>query len=279
MDIVALGRRIRHAPLLRRQEWLWRALQRPYGAVLRRFAARKGILRELNGHPFRLHYDWALIDSDYEQKAFRTLDRLVTAGSTFFDVGASGGYYTLAAARAVGAEGRVVAFEPAPATVEVLRHHLRLNGLEDRVEVVAAAVTDETGTCTFWERGWSTGASLAEGAAASGYDTPPTRIEVSATTLDDFCGARGIRPDAIKIDVEGAEAKVLRGARRFLEGRRGGILLEVHPAALEELGDSEDATLRLLAEAGWECEELERRVEEDDRLETVHYLCRPLRRK
>jgi FkbM family methyltransferase len=163
-----------------------------------------------------------------EYAAFRAA---VTSGDTVLDVGANIGAYTLLFAQWVGRAGRVVAFEPTPAAVAGLRHQLRLNGLADRVDVVESAVADVVGTASFAaDRVSGSNALIAAGRAGD------HAITVRTTSLDAFCEAHGLRPQVIKIDVEGTEMEVLRGARRTLSVPGVQTFLELHPAAWPSLG-------------------------------------------
>jgi FkbM family methyltransferase len=271
MTFADLVRRVRHARALESQDWLWRPMRRPYRAILRRVAGTRGVARTVNGMRVVLRAPFDEIANDYEAVPFRAYRNALSEGATVFDIGASFGLYSIAAARDVGAGGQVVAFEPAQATAALLRRHLSLNGVSDRVEILERVVDEESGECEFWEQSTSLGASLARAAASSGQ--PFVQGELvktirAAVSIDDFCAERGLRPDVLKIDVEGAEARVLRGARRFLAAGRGTIVLEVHPWALEQLGDSPAAVLDELRAAHWTPEQLA----SDGN--TVHYLGR-----
>ena len=170
------------------------------------------------------HLSW----NPEEYRAFRAA---VKPGATVIDIGANVGAYTLLFAQWVGSTGRVVAFEPAPASVAGLRHQLRLNGVADRVEVVESAVADVVGTALF-------AADRASGANAlipDGHHGDHT-VSVRTTSLDAFCEANHLHPDVIKIDVEGAELDVLRGARRTLAVRGIEAFVELHPAAWPSRG-------------------------------------------
>lgn len=268
MTIVDLIRRVRHVPALEKQDWLWGALRRPYRAVLGRAARRRGIARTVNGELLRLKPPFHEVANDYEEAPFTAFRAAVFPGAVVLDVGASFGLYSIGAARRGAA---VVAFEPGSGTAGLLREHLRLNGVP-QVEVVDAAVTDSDGRQEFWEQATSLGASLSRAAAEAGAPFVEGRLvarEVRALTLDAFCEERGSWPDVVKIDVEGAEARVLRGATRLLGRHHGAIFLEVHPWALEQLGDSADATLALLEDANWTAELL------GTDGNTAHYVCRP----
>jgi FkbM family methyltransferase len=117
----------------------------------------------------------------------------------------------------VGASGHVYAFEPALRELNYLRRHIAMNSLNN-VTVIDAAVSDTTGKAKFRSGTPSMGSLSEEGES-----------EVSTIALDDFSPAQGTRARShLKIDVEGAEFKVLRGAEGFLKTRRPSILLATH---------------------------------------------------
>ena len=279
MTFVGLARRLGTIPLLRRHDRFGRLIRPFYHRGLSATSERGGIARTCNGQTFRWRYPFSQFDADYEAPVVAAFHELVEPGMTVFDIGANFGLFTLPAARAVGDAGRVYAFEPVPATAEVLADHLRLNRLGDRVELVPCAVSESSGEIELWERGTSPLASVSRHAAERSPAVPGAgnteRRVVPTVSLDDFCGARGVSPDIIKLDVEGAEARVLRGACRLLSRRACLILLEAHPGVLTQLGDSHYALLATLTSAGWSCDFLYRRGDETNPNATFHYLCRP----
>jgi FkbM family methyltransferase len=164
----------------------------------------------------------------------------VRPGDVVYDLGANVGFYTLLAARLAGPTARVVAFEPVPRNLGYLRRHIALNQCEN-VTVVAAAVSDRSGTARFRDGPAHTVGTLARdggGYDGGGYDGGGYDVEVVA--LDAYPGPA---PRVIKIDVEGAEADVLRGASRLLQEVRPIVLLSTHSTALrrECLGLLRDA--------------------------------------
>lgn len=161
----------------------------------------------------------------------------VRGGMTVYDCGANVGYFSVMLARLVGARGRVYAFEPSPASVESLRAARELNDFAN-LTVVPEAVWDARETLRF--RRGDEGASLVSdhvegvfgeadtGGHAPGF-APQAVVEISANSLDNFVYEEGHpAPDFIKLDVEGAEGRAMRGARRLLAERRPGLLLEIH---------------------------------------------------
>jgi FkbM family methyltransferase len=138
--------------------------------------------------------------------------------STFVDVGAHAGDWS-AALLELAPEARGVMFEPSP----VLSDHLRARFAgEVQVEVVQAAVADASGTAQFYDEG-SAGqtSSLVAGASARGA----VEREVEVVTLDEALAARGIdEVELLKVDAEGVDLAVMRGARRLLERAAVGVV-------------------------------------------------------
>jgi FkbM family methyltransferase len=155
------------------------------------------------------------------------------------DIGAHYGFFSLAAALRVGSLGRVYAFEPAPATLQILRDHVRLNRLDKRMIVVPRVVGDVEGEVKFYFDGTSMSASLGRGNIEDlcpQHHDVVTETIVPCTTIDAFSRAQSIIPRVIKLDVEGAELLALRGAVETLRDARPRILCEVHPLQMMTLG-------------------------------------------
>lgn len=221
--------------------------------MIRRLGAwwrgRKPGYATVAGERFLLRYPFSRFDPGSEHVVLQSFVEVVKPGALLYDVGANAGIYSLLAAR-LGA--RTVAFEPAVAAAALLRDHLELNGLA--VEVVEDVVCDREGSITFYEQGSATTSSLSEASARTGeafLDDPVLAVERPATTIDAFSRARGEWPDVVKVDVEGAELRVLRGARGWLQRRRGVLLLEVHPWSLAQLDATPADVFDLLASHGW----------------------------
>ena len=168
-----------------------------------------------------------------EYDAFR---RDVTPGDVVLDVGANLGAYTLLFAQWVGPSGRVLAFEPAPEPREGLMRLLEANGLSSRVKVVQAAVSDAEGSAIFRADGVNGGSRLV-GRPEAGAVTVPT------VTIDAVCSREGVTPRFIKIDAEGAELDVLRGARETIAAAGAGLKLyvEMHPHLWTDFGTTRAA--------------------------------------
>jgi FkbM family methyltransferase len=154
-------------------------------------------------------------------------------GDIFWDVGAHKGFVTLAAAGMVGAAGQVVAVEPSAMNLRFLRRHLEWNGARN-VSVLPMALSDAPGEAAFGGAGSSIAFRLGEG---------PETVKVA--TLERLVSEGGLpRPNVLKIDVEGAEAAVLRGMGALLGGDQA-LLISTHGRGLYE------QCRRLLGERGF----------------------------
>ena len=212
--------------------------------LIRAFFRTRGIPRVVNGVSLRVAPAVrALFTPDYDRPLADFLRDRVRVGDEVWNVGANVGIWTLQMASWVGSAGTVVAFEPNPATVAVLRDNVRLNGLEARVEIVQSAVGEHEGQVAFFAAG-------TDGMSRAGQANPAlgetTTLTVAVTTLDRVAAARGTTPSWIVMDIEGWELHALRGARHVLS--RSHIVVEMHPSAWPWSGHSRSDFEQLLTE-------------------------------
>ena len=147
-------------------------------------------------------------------------------GDVVYDLGANVGFYTLLSARLVGPEGHVYAFEPYPKSAETTRHNLAINGFE-HATVINKAIADKPGLEWFEMDTTPTTFRLGENRGRKG-------MWVAVTSIDALLEEGEVRaPDFIKIDVEGAEKRVLLGMKTTLGLHRPTILCEVHYAVFD----------------------------------------------
>lgn len=164
----------------------------------------------------------------YEPEVIRAIGRLVKPGMTVLDVGANVGAITGVLAEMVGPGGKVHAFEPTQFNLVRLREKF---GADPRVEIHPEAVSDVDCESVpfFVDEHLEDG--VLTGVYSSLYDLPDPenrrmrRVVVRAVTLDGFCG-ESVRPGFIKVDVEGAEPRVIAGGRRVIAACRPAIVLE-----------------------------------------------------
>lgn len=164
----------------------------------------------------------------YELVPSEVMARLVDPGETVADIGANIGYTTSLLARAVGSEGLVVSFEPLPKNFAVLEQNASTWAIADntgRIELLRSAVSDVVGETKLFVP-----ASIIDNSGLSSLipQQGDTIITCRTVTLDNFFVQRK-PPSLIKIDVEGAELKVLQGAKRLIEsGVIRDIIFEDH---------------------------------------------------
>lgn len=225
------------------------------------------VLRYIPGtRPPRMKY---LETGDFTTRnELRQIDFLlghVQPGEVAFDVGAHAGQYAVLLGSLVGPSGRVYSFEPDAIARALLNSNIALNALDDRVIVESVALSDENGSHTFFSLGGNSMSSLAR----TGLGTAASSAAVSESTvqtmrLDDFIDERGVpMPHWIKIDTEGAEIQILKGAPKTLRFARG-ILCELHPYAWNEFGSTFDELVALVREAGRSMQYLDPHVKLSD---------------
>lgn len=158
----------------------------------------------------------------WEPPVVAELSRALRRGDVFVDLGAYLGPFSLLASRLVGPAGRVIAFEPDPATRRLLERNLASNGATN-VTVVPFAVGREEGAVRFVASGDSAGRIGEQG-----------NIEVRQVRLDAWCREHALTPTVMKVDIEGGEAAALEGSR-VVRGLRE-LVVEIHEPQLRRQG-------------------------------------------
>jgi FkbM family methyltransferase len=138
----------------------------------------------------------------YEKERTEMFLKIIKEGDIFYDIGAHFGFYSLIASQIIGDKGKIYAFEPHPYNLKILRKHIELNNITN-VVIISAAVSDRPGKAKF---AYGTG-------TGTGHLSEKGDIEVDTVSIDDLIQKKEILPPSIiKIDVEGAEILVLKGA-------------------------------------------------------------------
>lgn len=183
-----------------------------------------------------------------EAETIQEVMDMLSSGGVLYDIGANVGLYTLVAAkRGV----HVVAFEPAPANHASLRRNLAHNHLSS-VHVIPLALGETRGRARFFTSGTDAASQInsLSGDVVARYGRSRRVIDIDIARLDDT--ARDLPPpDVIKIDVEGAEGAVLRGAVQILREHGPVLSIELHPGAMDLFGDSQDGILAFLHGLGY----------------------------
>lgn len=211
-------------------------------------ALGRGAPRNICGEKIRFPAKFSrYYESDYEPETFRFFRRRVAAGDLVIDVGGHIGLFAVLATRLAGPSGKVLSFEPTPFTRSVLEKVVELNGCGGNVEVRPEAVSYQRGSTVFYD----TGSEVSNANSLVRTDRSRIEIPVELTSLDDFAAERGIVVNCIKIDAEGAEYDVLRGARRILTVDRPYVRLGLHPQSIAEKGDLLEQIWDLIEECGY----------------------------
>lgn len=223
-QLVQIGQRLRardlsRACLERAGEWYGRA---PIGIET---GPAAGLFVSSAHLPLDHAHVGAIIRGGLEPSVAQAMLRAVRPGAVFYDIGANVGYFTLVAARMVGAQGRVIAFDPVPWCSSAIAANIALNDLH-HAEVREVAVGDHAGRARLQvvkEAGWSRLTDI------GAHRDTREEIEVEMVTIDDLvrCGAIP-PPDVVKIDTEGAEVRVLEGMRETLANHGPRIICELH---------------------------------------------------
>jgi FkbM family methyltransferase len=192
----------------------------------------------------------------YDSAFTAFVQRYVKPGDTVIDVGAHAGLFTLLLAYQVWDTGRVIAYEPNPRMLELLRDNVTMNWLSERIEIVPKAAAAASGSLPFLapSRYTMTGSLQPVEELLQTDDRVESleRIEVETEPLDVHLG-RFERIDLVKIDVEGAEEQVFAGMEQLLAS--GAVMRVSFEVASELMGHEWEhfvERVRRLADEGWE---------------------------
>jgi len=182
----------------------------------------------------------------------------VKSGDFVLDIGGHFGQYAVLLGALVSESGRVVSFEPDPQARQTLLKNLELNNLQQRVEIEDVALFDRNGNHTFFSNGADSMSSLARsGLGENAASANVVEYQVATMRLDDYLAGRNLtNPSFAKLDTEGAEINILKGAPNLLQSNIT-ILCELHPYAWPEFGTDFDELLQLVETAGKKIEYLD----------------------
>lgn len=198
---------------------------------------------DLRDHVQRQVYFWGV----YELVEVYVFAHLLRPGMNFVDAGANIGQYSMIASKLVGYDGRAYAFEPIPQNYLRLESSLQRNGISN-VEVIHNAL-------------WDSKTKLSMGREAQHKDNAGTfRVmnetggEIQAVDFDGWSKSHGVsRIGAIKIDVEGAELRVLKGMSETLKRDHPFVIVEMQNESSTQFGNSPSDIHRFLLSEGYRC--------------------------
>ena len=226
---------------LRRQ--VWRSLREPFEVEW-----LEGV--KLTLFPGNETSRAVFITGRYEPNEFHLLAKILRPGMTFIDVGANMGLYSLFSAKKVGEHGKVLAFEPSRREYEVVKKNVEANRLSN-VTLLHLALSDKPAEVELLiAPSRHSGHNTLGGFA---YDTPLERRErVAAERLDDVVRKESLtRADVIKMDIEGAELRALRGAVETLARFRPILFVEVSDRSLRQQGCTREDLLDFILRRGY----------------------------
>lgn len=182
-----------------------------------------------------------------EEEILQKVLRDIQSCDNFYDIGANIGIYSCLVGTCDPSVS-IVSFEPHPSNSERLQENIEINGLSERASVFEVALSDSEGETTLAAPDGSD--ELGEGSFSIGAVTDDA-VAVSTISADKLIESENLPPPSvIKIDVEGAEGKVLRGMQDVL-GQCRVVYCEVHEEKIQSFGDQPNTPRELLAQAGF----------------------------
>lgn len=219
------------------------------GKGKRVYTTSEGIQLELD--PSQAMYMGIGLLGTYNQFETIVFKSLLHQGNVVIDVGTYvDGWHSLLASKLIGDSGKVYAFEPSPAYLETFKKNIIRNDIHN-ILTFNLALSDKSGTVNFYDAG--SGSSLSKDEAESHINKKIKPIQVETITLNDFVKWKEIKHiDFIKIDVEGWEMEVLKGATNILKRDDApDIMIEVINEVLQKAGSSADELLKYMKGFGY----------------------------
>jgi FkbM family methyltransferase len=194
---------------------------------------------------------WNSLFSQYEPYVGRAIKNHLRAGETFWDIGANIGWFSLFASKIAGSKGSVFSFEPSTDVFNLLAANTQ--GLHS-IRAIRCGVGNTDTVKVFAAQGVSGSASFVEEVTKINQhylpETPIRKVEVNIRKVDTLVKELG-QPHLVKIDVEGFELEVLKGAAGLLSTARPTLIMEIHPRQLALSGGSEELVFELLKGHGY----------------------------
>jgi FkbM family methyltransferase len=198
---------------------------------------------------------WLSINGVHEKFETDLVKQEIKKGDVVIDIGANIGYYTLIFAKLVGDTGKVFAFEPDPTNFELLRKNIEVNGYKN-VTLKQKALSDKEGKVVLTLIKQNT----ASHHISSEQQAPKNSIQVDTITADDYFKNFEHKIDFIKMDVEGAESKVLSGMTNLLKNNVDlKMMVEYNPDAIRNMGLEPASYLELLVTNGFRIMDIDRK--------------------
>lgn len=225
----------------------------------RLFYGRRGEPYVINGRelryipgmrPIRLRYlTSSNVNSCNDAWQVKVLSENLKEGDVCLDIGAYVGQYSVLMAAFCGVAGQVYSFEPDPYARVLLEKNIDLNPTLKRPIIESLACSDKVGQTVLFSKRGNAQSSLVR-SAVEFDEQQAEQIAIQTTTIDHYLESKGIHdPSWAKIDAEGAEIRILKGAGKLLSSNAR-IICELHPYAWAEFQNTYDELRDIVASAG-----------------------------
>ncbi|RAX38510.1 FkbM family methyltransferase [Rhizobium tropici] len=194
------------------------------------------------------HISFGIMSGEYEKFDIELVKAILPETGQFIDVGGNVGYYSLSVAAHSTFKGTILAFEPLPRLWGLFNRSILENGFENRLSVRQLALADAPGELQLSDAEDTVNAGATR-LVMNTADTKAGRM-AKVETLDHVIGS--LRPDVMKVDIEGAEGLFLKGARETISAHRPSLLMEINRDVLAVLSKTTPGAIhRQLAEFGY----------------------------
>ncbi len=200
------------------------------------FTLGKGVTKKINGIAVKFPANYFRYFPDgYEKENFTLINTAVNKDDVVIDIGAHIGLMAVVLGKRTGENGKVYSFEPTPRSFTVLKETIKLNKLEKVITPFNQAVAATSGSIEFNANKEDVSNSI----VSYDYNSGHQKITVNTISVDDFVKQQQLsRLDFIKIDAEGVELDVLKGAKATLQQFNPKMILALHPLAVAAKGDT-----------------------------------------
>lgn len=250
--------KLRKSPFLRRTKRLRNLGKTIFWSFLRALTYRRGVPIRVGGKD-TLRLNCTFLFSRYEtwgqrhNDGFDKLLEICKDKQTVLDIGAHIGLCALPVSKVIAPTGKVHAIEPAQSNYQYLNQHIQYNKIPNIKTYSLLIGESNQENVPFYESDEATGMNSIIQYKTLASAQWQLRQQMR---LDDFCEKHNITPDVIKIDVEGAEMAVLRGAQEVLSQHQPIIVLSVHPNHLKQLGEDISELPKIARDLGYSLQDM-----------------------
>lgn len=214
-----------------------------------------------------------LVDGVMEKYETELFKQIVKEGMVVVDIGAHVGYYTLIAAKLVGKNGTVYAFEPEPSSYELLCKNIEVNRYTNVVPVPKAVSNKQEGVKLWFDKVNLPCSSFSKENVSFFSKEKVSSVEVETITLDEFFDkvVKANKVDFMKIDTQGTEGLIIDGAEKILKSNSLKIIMEFGPDLLRNLGTDPLKLLEELKNYGFKINLINEKNQSLDPVETINF--------